>query len=57
MYAVQTPMNVRFCHIFSRNTLLAPLTRIAYIKRKIQWTQVKQGAFGEINLIMARDTL
>ena len=36
--------------------MLAPLTRIMYNKRKIEWTQVEQDAFGKIKRIVDRDT-
>ena len=36
---------------------LAPLPRLIYIKRKFQWTQVKQYAFDEIKRIVDHDNL
>ena len=40
-----------------RSHTLAPLTRLAYIKRKFKWTQVAQDAFDKIKHILAFDTL
>ena len=37
--------------------MLAPLNKLAYIKRKYEYTQVKQDAFGELKWIVARDNL
>ena len=36
---------------------LVTLTRLTSIKRKFEWTQVKQDDFDEIKLIVAHDTL
>ena len=36
---------------------LAPLTKLTYIKRNFEWTQVEQDAFDKIKRIVARDTL
>ena len=40
-----------------RSNMLAPLTKLLYIKRKFKWTKVEQDAFGKIKRIMACDTL
>ena len=37
--------------------MLAPLTRLTYIKRKCKWTQVKQYTFDKIKQILARNNL
>ena len=37
--------------------MLAPLTKLKYIKRNFKWTRVKQDDFKKINRIVARDTL
>ena len=37
--------------------ILAPLTIIAYNKRKLKWTQVKQDALEKNKEILVRDTL
>ena len=37
--------------------MLLPLTILTYIKRKFNWTLVKQDYFNEIKRIVARDTL
>ena len=40
-----------------RSRMLAPLTKLTYIKNKFKWAQVEQDAFGKINWIVSRDTL
>ena len=40
-----------------RSHTLAPLTRLASIKRKLKWTEVKQDGFEEIKRILACNTL
>ena len=37
--------------------MLAPLTKLAFIKKKFKWTKVKHDAFDKIKRIVARDTL
>ena len=37
--------------------MLAPLTKLRYIKRNFKWTEVKQDGFKEIKRIMAQATL
>ena len=37
--------------------MVVPLTRLTYIKRKFEWTQVKQGDFEKNNWIVARNNL
>ena len=37
--------------------MLAPLTRLIYIKNEFKWTQVKQDAFDKFKRIVNRDTL
>ena len=37
--------------------MLAPLTRLTSIKRKIKWMQVEQDSFKEIKQILPRETL
>ena len=37
--------------------MLAPVTRLTSIKRKLKWTQVEEDAFDEIKPIMAGYTL
>ena len=37
--------------------MLAPLTRLTFIKRKFKWAQVKQDAFNKIKRVVACDTL
>ena len=36
---------------------LAPLTKLTYINRKIEWMKVEQDAFDEIKRIVAHDNL
>ena len=36
---------------------LAPLTNIFSSKNKFKWTKIKQYGFGEIKLVVARNTL
>ena len=37
--------------------MLAPLTKLTYIKRNFKWTEVKQDDVNKINWIFACDTL
>ena len=47
-----------YCNIWPRRShMLAPLTKLTYIKKKFKWTQVTHDAFDEIKRIFARDTL
>ena len=40
-----------------RSHTLSPLTKIISNKIAFKWTKIKQDAFGEIMVIMTRDTL
>ena len=47
-----------YCNMWTRQShMLAPLTRLTYIKINFKWTNIEQDSFDRIKQIVARGTL